>query len=291
MTKISIIIPVYNVEKYLKDCLNSIINQTFKDIEIICINDGSTDDSLNILLEYANFDKRIKIINQSNFGVSHARNQGIETAQGEYISFVDSDDWVDTNYFENLYDAITRHNADIACSTIIRKRQRHQKYRVHYTKENVYSFLQEKIDACNVPKCCYVWNKLYRTSLVKNAKFRERVYFEDVLWTPQILKDSYKLVTVPNINYYYRVNNNSIVKKLPSKKKQEDSYNSKKYIINFFDENNLYLSDKARTINHSIKYFYGIPILKIKEFYNVQKMYLFGFFPIYSKTIKDKISD
>lgn len=283
MTKISIIIPVYNVEKYLKDCLNSIINQTFKDIEIICINDGSTDDSLNILLEYANFDKRIKIINQSNFGVSHARNQGIETAQGEYISFVDSDDWVDTNYFENLYDAITRHNADIACSTIIRKRQRHQKYRVHYTKENVYSFLQEKIDACSVPKCCYVWNKLYRTSLVKNHKFKERVYFEDVLWTPQILKDSYKLVTIPNTNYYYRANKNSIVKQKQSKKKQVDSYNAKKFIIKFFDENNLYLSDKARTLTKRIYHFWKIPVLKIKDFEGIEIFLLFGILPVWRK--------
>ena len=89
MAKISVIVPVYNAEKYLVQCLNSIINQTFKDIEIICINDGSTDNSLKILKEFSEKDSRIKIINQKNSGVSIARNKGIDTASGDYIFFVD----------------------------------------------------------------------------------------------------------------------------------------------------------------------------------------------------------
>lgn len=100
MAKISIIVPVYNTEKFLEKCLNSLINQTLKDIEIICINDGSTDKSLQILEKFANKDKRIQIINQTNSGLSVARNIGIKKAKGEYIGFVDSDDWVDLNFFE-----------------------------------------------------------------------------------------------------------------------------------------------------------------------------------------------
>lgn len=103
MAKISIIVPVYNTEKFLEKCLNSLINQTLKDIEIICINDGSTDKSLQILEKFANKDKRIQIINQTNSGLSVARNIGIKKAKGEYIGFVDSDDWVDLNFFEQLY--------------------------------------------------------------------------------------------------------------------------------------------------------------------------------------------
>ena len=281
--KVSVIIPVYNVKpEYIQEAIESVLNQTYKNIEIIVVNDGSTN---NETLEYLQTldTEKIKLINQENSGVSHARNQGIEIAQGEYISFIDSDDWVDTNYFEKLYDAITRHDADIACSTIIRKRPRHQKYRVHYTKEKVYSFLQEKIDVCNIPKCCYTCSKLYKTTLVKNYRFTEGVYFEDVLWLPQILKDSYKLVTVPDTNYYYRVNNNSIVKTLPSKKKQEDSYNSKKYIVKFFNENNLYLSDKARTLTKRIYHFWKIPVLKIKDFEGIEIFLLFGILPVWRK--------
>ena len=112
--KISIIVPVYNVEKYLERCLDSLINQTLKDIEIICINDGSTDNSSEILKEYAKKDSRIIIINQNNQGISVARNNGMNKAKGKYIGFVDSDDWVDLDFFEKLYKAAEKHNAQIA---------------------------------------------------------------------------------------------------------------------------------------------------------------------------------
>ena len=101
--KVSIIVPVYNVEKYLKRCLDSITNQTLKELEIICINDGSTDNSLKILKQYAHKDKRISIINKQNEGLSVARNTGMEAASGEYIGFVDSDDWIDLDFYKKLY--------------------------------------------------------------------------------------------------------------------------------------------------------------------------------------------
>ena len=101
--KVSVIVPVYNVEKYLKDCLDSVVNQTLEDIEIICVNDGSTDNSLAILEEYAEKDSRIKIITQENKGLGGARNTGLYHANGEYISFIDSDDWIELNTFEELY--------------------------------------------------------------------------------------------------------------------------------------------------------------------------------------------
>ena len=101
MPKISVIVPVYNVEKYLKECLDSIINQTFKDIEIICVNNGSTDSSCEILNEYAKNDNRIKIINSENIGVGNARNLGLQAVTGEYISFVDSDDFLNTDTYSN----------------------------------------------------------------------------------------------------------------------------------------------------------------------------------------------
>ena len=99
--KVSVIVPVYNCEKYLKKCLDSLVNQTLKDIEIICVNDGSTDNSGRILEEYT--DSRIKIITKENGGLSSARNAGIAVAKGEYLGFVDSDDWVDLDFYEKLY--------------------------------------------------------------------------------------------------------------------------------------------------------------------------------------------
>lgn len=111
--KISIIIPVYNVEKYLEQCLKSVINQTFKDIEIICINDGSTDNSLEILEAFQKQDERIKIINKQNEGQGIARNEGLKIAKGEYISFIDPDDWVEQGMYEFLYNKFLETNAQI----------------------------------------------------------------------------------------------------------------------------------------------------------------------------------
>ncbi|PPS21321.1 glycosyltransferase family 2 protein [Brachyspira murdochii] len=106
MIKISVIIPVYNVESYLRECLDSVINQTLKDIEIICIDDNSTDNSYNILLDYQKIDNRIKIIkHKENLGLGPARNSGIKVAIGEYIYFIDSDDYISDNYINALYES------------------------------------------------------------------------------------------------------------------------------------------------------------------------------------------
>lgn len=280
--KISIIVPAYNVEKYIEECLSSLLKQTFKDFEVIIINDGSSDLTPDIVNVFQHCDKRFKLISQNNQGLSSARNTGLNNVQSQYVTFVDSDDWVSENYLEGLYSAITKNDCDIAVATIIRKRPKSQKYRVHYTEEKVYETLQEKIDICDIPRCCYVWNKLYKVDLIKDKKFQEGKFFEDVLWIPEIIKASGKLVTVPNIQYYYQVTKGSIVK-TTSKKKQNDSYNAKKYIIKFFDENNLTVSQNKRIITKEIKYFLGIPWLRIKEFGNTEIYYLFDFFKLISK--------
>ena len=111
--KVSVIIPVYNTEKYLRECLDSVINQTLKEIEIICVDDGSTDSSLNILKEYANKDNRFTIITQQNLHAGVARNAGLTVVKGEYVSFLDSDDYIKFEYLEKLYNKIVLEKADI----------------------------------------------------------------------------------------------------------------------------------------------------------------------------------
>lgn len=113
MTKVSIIIPIYNVEKYLRQCLDSVVNQTLKDIQIICINDGSTDKSLEIIKEYAKNDPRIFIIDKPNSGYGDSMNKGIEAAEGKYIGIVESDDFVELNMFEKLYNTAEENNLDL----------------------------------------------------------------------------------------------------------------------------------------------------------------------------------
>ena len=113
MPKISVIIPVYKVEQYLPECLDSIINQTYKNLEIICIDDGSPDNSGKILDEYASKDNRIRVIHKENGGISSARNAGLDIATGDWISFVDSDDWLDINTYEKLLSSADEANTDI----------------------------------------------------------------------------------------------------------------------------------------------------------------------------------
>ena len=126
--KFSIITPVFNTESYLEQCLESILNQTYKNFEIICINDASTDNSLSILKDYAKNDSRIRIINKENGGISAARNSGINAAMGDFLSFIDSDDWIDLDFFEKLYLAAKKYSADIAAAGIIRISGRRKGY-------------------------------------------------------------------------------------------------------------------------------------------------------------------
>ena len=160
--KISVIVPVYNVDRYLEICIDSLINQTYDNLEIILINDGSTDDSKLICEKYLKLDKRIKLINQKNKGVSSARNNGIRNSSGEYIVFVDSDDWVDLDYFERLYNAAKKYDSDIALATNIRVGKRKSKKRLNITEETVVSGLQDKFDICQQWKNECPTNKIYR---------------------------------------------------------------------------------------------------------------------------------
>ena len=283
-TKVSVIVPAYNVEKYVENCLDSLLGQTLEKIEIIVIDDGSTDKTKDIISEFAKQDKRIVFLHQENKGPSEARNKGLDIAKGEFISFVDSDDWIDRNFLEKLYYTALKYNADIACATAVRKRKNSEKFRVRYTEEKTFETLEDKIEVCGIPNSCYVWNKIYKKALIINRKFRSGVYFEDMLWLPEVVKASNLLVTVPDTKYYYRANNASIVKK-NSNKKQHDSYLAKKYIVSFFNNNKLTLNKKERTYTKSIKYISGIPVLKTKECKNIETTYLFGLIPVFRKDI------
>ncbi len=234
---VSIIVPVYNVEKFLERCLESLVNQTMKEIEIICINDGSKDKSDEILNKYSQKDYRIKIIKQENLGVSVARNNGVNIAKGEYIGFVDSDDWVDLDFFEKLYIAAKNNNVDIAAAGIIRLHKFSKKFHLKFNNEIVTENVNEKFNLCDVPELSYVWNKIYKKEVYikNNFRFEEGIFFEDVIFTPVVLFYTKKLVTVPNTYYYYWRNSNSIVSK-HTKKINDDSIYAHKKALKFIEE-------------------------------------------------------
>lgn len=283
MSKISIIIPVYNADKYLSKCLSSLLGQSFTDWEAICVNDGSTDNSLDILQEYAKKDSRIKLLIQDNQGLSQARNNALKIAQGDYISFLDADDWINDDYLQGLYNAIIEHDACIAVSVGIRKYKSHIRYRIYHDKQAVFENLADKIKACNMPHSSYVWGKLYKRELLENFEFAKGMYFEDMMWLPEVVLKSKLLVVVPEAVYYYRANPNSIVKTAPCNKKQENFYKAKKYTIEFFKKHNLPLPENYEKITKRQWNFAGICWFKIKELKETKTYYLLGFIPVFKK--------
>ena len=283
MPKVSVIVPVYKTEKFLKKCLDSIISQTLNDIEIICINDGSPDNCLEILNSYAAKDKRIIIINQENSGPSCCRNNGMKVATGEFISFVDSDDWIDKDYLEKLYNAAEKNNADIAVCGIKRTKGLYWRYYLKDLKEEVTENTNRKFQICDVPSRSYVWNKIYRRNKLNqyNLQFVPNRCFEDMIFTPQALFYLGKLVSVPNVYYNYRINRNSIIKtyiKNKSLKQQDDwafAYNT---VMRFVKEHNINISHfYQKTKRFKI---FGLTYMKVTcnkfareyNFFNIVKM-------------------
>ena len=153
---ISIIIPVYNVEQYLSRCIDSVINQTYKNLEIILIDDGSTDDSGEICDEYALKDNRIKVMHKQNGGVSSARNEGLDISKGNYIGFIDSDDFIEKDMYEFLYDLLTKNNCDISCCNKFIFKDNKFIASKSFPKGNVLSFNEVLNDSKHD---FYIWNK------------------------------------------------------------------------------------------------------------------------------------
>ncbi len=213
MTQITIVLPVYNVEKYLAQCLDSITNQTFKDFECVCVNDGSTDNSLKILQEYAQKDQRFKIITQENKGLSGARNTGIKNTNTKYLTFIDSDDWIAENYLEVLYNKILETNSDIVRAS----------YKFYYQKENLYKSARireiHKINNnSNIERLykgyagAFAWGKIYKTALIKDngVWFYEGRNAEDCPFTAMLYLYSPNIKFIDDELYFYRKHGLSI---------------------------------------------------------------------------------
>lgn len=213
MKKVSIILPVYNAEKTIKQCLQSIVEQTLQEIEVIIINDGSKDYSLSILEKYQKeYAEKITIKTIPNGGVANARNTALQLATGEYIGFVDSDDYLEKNMYEKLYQEAKKQNADIAvCGYFIQKEEEIKPYQLgnkeQYGKnisENPELFLH------SVP---YLWNKIFKRELiVKNQKtfHKELRIFEDLEFTYTLFLKANKIVKVDEPFYYYVKTKNSL---------------------------------------------------------------------------------
>lgn len=281
MTKLSIIVPVYNVEKYLPKCLESLIKQTLKDIEIICVNDGSMDNSLAILKEFASRDSRIRIIDNQHQGVAKTRNTGIEQSTGEYIGFVDSDDYIDIDFFEKLYNSATKSNSDIAIASILKHKNFFNIYNAKYTKEEIAITIQDKIKLCEDKKhfFFYAWNKIYHSGFIKenNIKFSEGQIYEDVMFAIKALYYSNKIISVYGTKYHYIEHENSLTKyKDKTGEKEQDLVKAYSELQEFCNSKNIEIPER---LNYYTKENFGFILNLYKGKYQ-SKIQLFNIFTI-----------
>lgn len=223
--KISCIVPVYNVEKYLKKCLDSILNQSFKDFELIIVDDGSTDNSSIICDEYLNIDNRVKVIHKENGGLSDARNRGIEEAIGDYLIFIDSDDYVDSSMFEVLYNLNQKNNTEIsACDkAFVYEKSDHIEYGINSNKV----YILDPDAAFSVIVDFYrnlgmeMWNKLYSRKLFDNVRFPKGKLFEDQDTQYKLIFSANKISYIEKSLYFYLRRENSITTQKYNDKEKE----------------------------------------------------------------------
>ena len=238
--KISVIVPIYKVEKYLKRCVDSIINQTYKNLEIILVDDGSPDNCGRICDEYAKTDDRIRVIHKENGGLSDARNAGIDIASGEYLSFIDSDDWVDENFINLLYKNIVENDADIAITGITC---------VYDDKsEDMYIPAQGCINNIRALELLnetgYVYmvvacNKLYKKKMFDNIRYPKGRINEDELVIHKIFYEADKICLLTDKNYYYYQRTDSIMGNLRTK---DNEVSLNKYFI--LSERSMFYKEK-----------------------------------------------
>nr|WP_295761705.1 glycosyltransferase family 2 protein [uncultured Intestinibacter sp.] len=268
MCKVSVIVPIYNSEKYLERCIKSIINQSLRDIEIILINDGSKDNSLNICKNFHNKDSRIKIIDKENEGVGSARNDGIKIAKGEWISFIDSDDFVESDFLECLYNEAISKNVEI-CGCLYDEYKDEKFINVPNFKnlninglstgKEFLNFFYNPSNSYESVCCVVVWNKIYKTAFIKEILFTNVKSAEDDEFSFKAVQKSKIIYVVDKVLYHYFTDNqDSLIKKpfgvhkldfLKVLEGRKDLIKDNKYIY----YKNLYL-----LCNISIEYYFKI---------------------------------
>ena len=231
--KVSVIVHVYNVEKYLEKCLNSIANQTLKEIEILIINDGTKDNSQEIIDKYTKKYKNIKSFIKENTGLSDTRNYGISKAKGKYIAFVDSDDYIDTTMYEKLYKKAISNNYDIVVCDLY----------YDYGNKLIQSSSNVKNDTTNIKEVMIniyptAWNKIYKKELLENIKFKKGVWFEDVEFIYRLLPSVKNIGVVSEPLYYYVQRQGQITSKVD--KRVYNCIDNLNGIVKYYKDNQYY---------------------------------------------------
>ena len=273
---VSIIIPVYNVASYLDECLNSVINQTYNNLEIILIDDGSTDDSLEICNLFAKKDKRIKVLHQDNAGVSSARNRGLNIITGKYVLFIDSDDKIESNMVEILERIIDRNDKidavfcgykefDDISGKIIKVVSPVKSKKVN--RDNGVSEIFGEYSTM-------LWNKMFRSSIIDNTDLFDVTLRigEDELWMIDVLKKADSIILIGTPLYYYRNRITGVTKEKKYSNTKMTDFESQKKVLDSIKE---YDSEKLVLYAQERLYYIGQDIMKLA--------YYDGYFDIYQK--------
>lgn len=281
--KVSVIIPVYNTEALLDRCLDSVVKQSLSDIEIICVDDGSTDGSGALLDSWAMRDSRIRVIHQANGRQGKARNAAMKIACGEYVGMIDSDDYIPEEYFERLYNAAKSNDADVAMCGIVKQKPVGERVVVAFDSEEVVSNADDKLRVCHCPPEFHPVNKLYRRAMLDrlNLRFQEGVQYEDVMFVMRAIVECERLVTVPGVSYYYVLNPTSTVKSRQTAAKQLQKYEAHRAMVEYVASKDLTIPKRYRNITVRYGSLCGLTLWKIKECGTRRTLRLFDILPIW----------
>ena len=271
---ISVIIPIYNGEKYVKQALDSVINQTYNNLEIIIINDGSTDNSLNIIKDYQSKDKRIVIIDKQNNGVSSARNDGIKKSSGKYIMFLDSDDYLDNDYIFNMYNCLIKNNSDV-CMSGIRQFNENKtiRFKKYLNEDKKLYFNDILLDIINTNEFNTIFKYIIDSDIIKknNILFDTTLkYAEDLKFAYTVLKNSKSIYHYNICGYNYRINPSSVTNNLNIDKLLKWYYDDVK-VLNYIKENENNVDDIINNriftkVNYNLYIMCEVKSVKYKEF-------------------------
>lgn len=281
--KVTVIIPVYNTERLLDRCLESVVRQSLSDIEIICVDDGSTDGSPALLDSWAERDARIRVIHQTNGRQGKARNAALRVARGEYVGMIDSDDYIPEEYFERLYSAATEADADVAICGIVKQKPVGERVVIAFDRVEVVSDADAKLRVCHCPPEFHPVNKLYRRAMLERLglRFKEGVPYEDVMFVTRAIVECDRVVTVPNVHYYYVLNPSSTVKSRQTATKQAQKYEAHRDMVEYVEAKGLRIPSRYRNITVRYGSLCGITLWKVKECGKRRTLRLFDILPVW----------
>ena len=290
---ISVVIPVYNVEKYLQECLDSVINQTYKNLQIILVDDGSTDSCGMICDHYSERDQRITVIHQTNAGAGAAKNTGLDLVKGEYLSLIDSDDYLELDFYERMLKSIRVFNADICqClfDYVFQDAIIPHKYMFNNTK-----FLRSITNKRFLFEALYDWkynlfaNKLFKTSLLGDNRFPVGSKIDDEFFTYKLVCNAKRIINISNVLYHYRQRQSGVMR---DSQKIELTKNR----IKCFDERYSYISQKIPSLSkdyygHMSEYIYSVYHTNDEYSNDTEIKYMYERYPLKKQSICDKVKN